>query len=261
MPLEHYQLTLRIADCAPIIKQLRQPILLGRSDHETNFMPDIDLNPVGGDEAGVSRRHATLIPDSNGLLVKDLKSTNGTFINERELKPDMLYRILPGDELRLGYLRIRVTYQMAGAAVDRVRHTQRLKVSYTMDLSETLSMRKRMGTGGRKKSAMLPPARVAHEHDKTIIAKPNANQSSIQYLTKDQRAALSVIKTVLLNKDLSEGMMIYIAQKAVEDPEWGQNRRMAVLQTACSFGYVARDNAELMQEVRRRSNLQFGMHD
>jgi pSer/pThr/pTyr-binding forkhead associated (FHA) protein len=48
----------------------------------------------------VSRLHCRLTsPDDGTLHVEDLKSTNGTFVNDRRIKRALL---VPGDRLRIG---------------------------------------------------------------------------------------------------------------------------------------------------------------
>jgi hypothetical protein len=51
----------------------------------------------------ISRRHALVKPNAQGLLVEDLGSSNGTFINNKRVQTGQL---LPGDELRLDQVRL-----------------------------------------------------------------------------------------------------------------------------------------------------------
>jgi pSer/pThr/pTyr-binding forkhead associated (FHA) protein len=50
--------------------------LVGRSSQSRDIHPEIALD---GD-TGVSRRHAQLVRDGDGLVVIDLSSTNGTYV-------------------------------------------------------------------------------------------------------------------------------------------------------------------------------------
>ncbi|HEX4107056.1 MAG TPA: FHA domain-containing protein [Solirubrobacteraceae bacterium] len=52
------------------------------------------------DDGLVSRRHARLTPEGAHVLVEDLNSSNGTFINGQELRGSI--RISGGDELLVG---------------------------------------------------------------------------------------------------------------------------------------------------------------
>jgi pSer/pThr/pTyr-binding forkhead associated (FHA) protein len=86
--------------------EVRDRIVLGRGDPVASFYPDLDLSPYGGQEGGVSRRHAAIIQDeeNKALYVEDLDSTNGTRINGFSLEPRRRYRLRDGDELELGHV-------------------------------------------------------------------------------------------------------------------------------------------------------------
>jgi pSer/pThr/pTyr-binding forkhead associated (FHA) protein len=71
---------------------LHGPQVLGRS-------PDCDL-PIESDE--VSRRHVRLVPQGDSVLVEDLDSANGTYIDGRRVESGELR---PGQELRLDSVR------------------------------------------------------------------------------------------------------------------------------------------------------------
>lgn len=87
-------------------------VLIGRSDPIKGVYPHIDLSPFGGDNSGVSRRHARLLFVAGSVTVEDLHSTNFTFINRQKLEPGRPYPLHPGDELRLGLMAL--IYQAGG---------------------------------------------------------------------------------------------------------------------------------------------------
>lgn len=82
--------------------------LLGRSDAVSNFFPDVDLTPFGAMEQGVGRRHARIFLQAGQLLVEDLDSTNGTFVNAARLSPRQPAPLRAGDLLRLGNLTLKL---------------------------------------------------------------------------------------------------------------------------------------------------------
>ena len=75
---------------------------IGREDVASSNFPEIDLNPYGGVEGGVSRRHARLRWQQGQWMVEDLQSVNYTFVNRQKLSPGTPYPLQDGDELRLG---------------------------------------------------------------------------------------------------------------------------------------------------------------
>ena len=86
-------------------------LVLGRQTPET-LGPLVDFTEFGAFEHGVSRQHAVLRRTSDRyLLIKDLGSKNGTFINGRRLEPLQRYLLDHGDRLQLGGLALRVSFQ------------------------------------------------------------------------------------------------------------------------------------------------------
>jgi uncharacterized Zn finger protein (UPF0148 family) len=77
-------------------------IVIGREDPVSGIFPDIDLDPHGGHEAGVGRKHAQIMLVNGEVFIEDLDSVNGTVVNKKRLKPHEPAPIKHGDELRLG---------------------------------------------------------------------------------------------------------------------------------------------------------------
>jgi hypothetical protein len=89
---------------------LLKPVVLGR---DGNSSPDdelIDLNPYNALRHGVSRRHCRLRRDNEHLLVTDLGSTNGTYLNNRRIEPYKDTIVLHGDKIVLGTLHLIITF-------------------------------------------------------------------------------------------------------------------------------------------------------
>ena len=80
------------------------PIVLGR---------DVASADVVLEDGQVSRRHVKVQPSGGGLLVEDLDSTNGTFVNHNEVHGSA--ELSPGDELLVGVtlLQVRSPEQVA----------------------------------------------------------------------------------------------------------------------------------------------------
>ncbi len=80
----------------------KQTVVIGREDPVSGIFPDIDLDPHGGHEAGVGRRHAQLVLQGGQILLEDLDSVNGTVINKVKLLPHKPQPLQHGDEVRFG---------------------------------------------------------------------------------------------------------------------------------------------------------------
>ena len=59
-------------------------------------------NTIQLDDVLVSRHHALVHKIANDFFVKDLESTNGTFVNETQVPWGKYARLRPGDILRIG---------------------------------------------------------------------------------------------------------------------------------------------------------------
>jgi len=81
-----------------------EEITLGRADEASESSPDIDLTPHNALEGGVSRLHAALRLHNDMVQVRDLNSTNGTFLNEQWVSSREWRIVRDGDQLRLGSL-------------------------------------------------------------------------------------------------------------------------------------------------------------
>lgn len=80
----------------------KQVVVMGREDPVSGVFPDIDLDPYGGHDAGVGRRHAQIILQGGQVYLEDLDSVNGTALNRCKLAPHQPQPLQAGDEIRLG---------------------------------------------------------------------------------------------------------------------------------------------------------------
>jgi serine/threonine protein kinase len=83
---------------------LQKEVTLGRNDPRASRQPEINLDPHGGAEAGVSRFHARLRYTAMGWLLEDLNSTNGTSLNMSQVKAGEQHTLQSGDVIRCGRL-------------------------------------------------------------------------------------------------------------------------------------------------------------
>jgi pSer/pThr/pTyr-binding forkhead associated (FHA) protein len=90
------------ASGAEIPLPAKAEILIGREDPVSGIFPEVDLTPHGGEEGGVSRRHARLTVEGGNYQIEDLDSTNHTFVNKQKLAPHTRSVVQDGDEIRCG---------------------------------------------------------------------------------------------------------------------------------------------------------------
>jgi hypothetical protein len=85
--------------------------VIGRVEGSTVAV-DVDLTPYQARERGVSRHHVaiTRAPEHHCLMVRDLQSDNGTYLNGQRLRPAETRVLSHGDDLRLGQLELLVHF-------------------------------------------------------------------------------------------------------------------------------------------------------
>jgi hypothetical protein len=94
---------------ARVMIRQNQSYFLGRFP---NALEDqVDLNPYGALQFGVSRVHAKLMMSNEQLYVLDLDSTNGTYLHRRRLKPNEPSLLRKGDELLLARMRMQIMFR------------------------------------------------------------------------------------------------------------------------------------------------------
>jgi pSer/pThr/pTyr-binding forkhead associated (FHA) protein len=91
------------------ILPLSEEIEIGRDSDTAN--PTLDLTDDNGIELGVSRKHAILQWSNQGIVLKDIGSTNGTFLNNHHLPANKPYPIQSGDEIRFGELLVHIFFE------------------------------------------------------------------------------------------------------------------------------------------------------
>lgn len=86
------------------------PITVGRRDTSSGHVPEVDLYDFAGYFLGVSRQHAVLQRTDELLMLQDLGSHNGTFINGKRLASYEIHPVNAGDSIQLGNLHFQVLY-------------------------------------------------------------------------------------------------------------------------------------------------------
>ena len=86
----------------------RNEFTLGRSAEGQPIVPDVDLSPHNAYANGVSRLHAVLKLIQDQIIIMDLGSSNGTYLNGNRLSPYVETPVAHGDVVYLGKLKIQV---------------------------------------------------------------------------------------------------------------------------------------------------------
>ena len=108
MPLQSW-ISLHIIESGQILPLAeRTEFTLGRSAEGQPIVPDVDLSSYNAYANGVSRLHAAIKLVNNRIIVVDLGSSNGTYLNGVRLSPYVETPVSHGDLIYLGKLKIQV---------------------------------------------------------------------------------------------------------------------------------------------------------
>jgi pSer/pThr/pTyr-binding forkhead associated (FHA) protein len=104
--------------------QVRLKILQGSSDGKVLKLPTPKCVIGRGDDChlrvpkdAISRRHCEIVTTENEVIVRDLKSRNGTFVNEERVADEAV--LLSGDILRVGPLQFELMIEQSPAKAKR----------------------------------------------------------------------------------------------------------------------------------------------
>ena len=86
----------------------RTEFTLGRSAEGQPIVPDVDLSPYNAYANGVSRLHAVIKLINDQIVLVDLGSSNGTYLNGNRLSPYVETPVSHGDVVYLGKLKIQL---------------------------------------------------------------------------------------------------------------------------------------------------------
>ena len=86
----------------------RLEFTIGRVSNDQPIMPDVDLTPYNAYSNGVSRIHVVLKREGERVFIRDLGSSNGTYVNGERLKENSDHTLHHGDILSLGKLKIQI---------------------------------------------------------------------------------------------------------------------------------------------------------
>lgn len=88
-----------------------QDVVIGRQPREDHPEVTVDLEGYDGHDLGVSRHHCMMKAINGSLMLVDLDSINGTFVNGHKAMPLKRYHIVDGDTITLGRISLEVRFE------------------------------------------------------------------------------------------------------------------------------------------------------
>ena len=96
-----------------VIMPLDRTLHIGRRDPSLDLFPEIDVTNDGPAAKSVSRRQARISKQENIVIIVDEGSSNGTFVNQKKLKPFEYAALHTGDVVLVGKLQLEVKFLMS----------------------------------------------------------------------------------------------------------------------------------------------------
>lgn len=90
----------------PVAEKLE--FTMGRVSDNQPIMPDLDFSSFKAYDNGVSRLHAVIRHNNGKVIIMDLGSSNGTYVNGTRLMPNVEQPLRHGDIVALGKLKMQV---------------------------------------------------------------------------------------------------------------------------------------------------------
>ena len=193
--------------------QLRLPTVIGRGREASLTLP----HPL------VSRRHTEIFEQDGRLMVRDLGSLNGTFVNNQKIEGDQLLE--PNQLLTLGNVTFRAVYDVTGAP-----ESDRLPASRSIELSSNVpNAAQEDGTEASPKKSdnhkTGPLESAGSHHEKTRDVDPaNGAFSRAVNQRVNQENGLGAIESSTgnvpkpLSQNVSEGSISLSSLSGLPDP-------------------------------------------
>lgn len=99
-------------DQLSVMMKPAERLIMGRQSGHLPDRPDLDLGRFNAVEHGISRIHAVLECNENGIYLMDLGSRNGTFVNNVPLAAFQPHLLRDGDSVGLGKLIVTVALRV-----------------------------------------------------------------------------------------------------------------------------------------------------
>jgi pSer/pThr/pTyr-binding forkhead associated (FHA) protein len=107
----------------PLTFHDKQELTIGRRDPATNEHPDVNLNDLPLNTAGISRKHLKLVYVTGQWYAEDMGSRNGTWLNNKLLMAYQRYKLDDSDQLRTGGIIIIVVTHAPSAESEKPQAT------------------------------------------------------------------------------------------------------------------------------------------
>ena len=154
-----------------------EKFLIGRDD-------SCQLRPKS---ESISRRHCAIVQKDGRVLLVDLKSRNGTFVNEKQLSPEKAKILKSGDKIRCGQLEFEVEIEIG------IANSKQSEVANVKQAAERITEQSN-GFDSRESFDISSWLLEADQIDRTVPTQPveqETRQFTMEDTTKMESSVLS----------------------------------------------------------------------
>jgi FHA domain/zinc-ribbon domain len=175
-----------------LVKAYKGEITVGRYS-PGEIAPSLDLNPYNGSVLGVSRQHAIITRNDEGYTIKDMGSTNGTWLNDVQLEPQRTYPLHSGDLIRAAQVIMNIYFRLPSAS-DRgeIGLTLKNEFNNTAPLKLTIE---------HFQSVLTPYLAAVSGFQQVVVELLGQSQSEVVITSMAVDAAKSVITVNMMGID------------------------------------------------------------
>ncbi|MCY3007435.1 MAG: FHA domain-containing protein [Planctomycetota bacterium] len=167
-----------------------EKFFIGRGD-------DCQLRPKS---ESVSRRHCALVQKEGRLLLLDLKSRNGTFVNDKQLSHEKAKILKSGDQIRVGQLEFEVVIEIG------IANTKKPEVHTTQEVVERIIEQAEAKLSDSRESVDISSWLLeADQVDRRVVeAEPDTRKFQVDETTHLDSEILHELTEAEAQKDASD---------------------------------------------------------
>ncbi len=137
----------------------------------------------------VSRKHCVIVQKDGRVLLLDLKSRNGTFVNDKQLSSDKAKILKSGDKLRIGQLEFEISIEVG------IANAKKSEVNSVKEAADRMAESK-TGTGSKESFDISSWLLEADQIDRRVPSRePETRQMTMEDTTRLEAAALEETKS------------------------------------------------------------------
>lgn len=207
----------------PLTFRDQETVVIGRRDENTHNYPEVDLSHHYGMLMGVSRRHAEIKLSEGQCYLRDLNSSNGTWLSERKLIPEQYYPLHNGAQIRLGQLLLLVFLSQSSqidSSAPTVPERPKVTMVYLTDREQKFVEGVSLVYVHEKLAYYLNAVQNLQRHLREIQGKPRKLVSlrSLRFNGRTESVEIELTNVAEVIDFLQHKLPAYVRERQLENP-------------------------------------------